>query len=133
MELFLNLVWLAVAIAVSVFLALHNRGRAHRPRVLIQVVTIVCIVFLLFPPISISDDLHDVRCAMEDSSRKCASSVPTVQLAVVPAIGLLAPIDFRPSLRILARLGGEAPRIQTLDGLLSLNEGRAPPFASQFE
>lgn len=130
MELFLNLVWLAVAIAVSVSLALHNRARTRRPSAFILAVTIVCIIFLLFPPISMSDDLHDLHCAMEDSSRKCVSPLQTVQLAVAPAIGLLALTEFRPSLRILARLSSEGPRLRTLHGFFSLSEGRAPPMAA---
>lgn len=131
MELFLNLVWLAVAIVLSVFLTLHNRTRARKPSVFALTVTIVCIVFLLFPPISISDDLHNTHCAMEDSSRKCAAPVVMVQVVTAPAIGSPAAIEYQPSQRVLERLRTEAPLIHTVRGFLSPTEGRAPPLGSR--
>jgi hypothetical protein len=64
MELLLNLVWVIVATAV---LYAWGRRRNHsqaRP----QLVVLLCLLALLFPVISATDDLHAMSSEMEDST-----------------------------------------------------------------
>ena len=64
MELLLNLIW--VGLAVSALYAWgcrrgHSRSRPH-------LIALVCVLALLFPVISATDDLHAMRPEMEDSA-----------------------------------------------------------------
>lgn len=71
LELLLNLVWVLV-VAASLFLWRRllsaNESCSHRP--LTALVALVCILVLLFPVISATDDLHVAEFAIEDSGRK---------------------------------------------------------------
>ena len=65
MELLLNLFWLLL-IGPGVYLWLRERRRAKS---LFQFsIALCCLLFLLFPVISASDDLHAMRQEMEESS-----------------------------------------------------------------
>ena len=70
MELLLNLLWLTLALS-AIWLwrrepahAMHSRGhRRGRPFLLL-----ICILVLLFPVVSATDDLHPMRAEMEESN-----------------------------------------------------------------
>ncbi len=129
MELLLNIVWLLVATASCVFFARHHRARlGDRPGTFAVTVAVACIIFLLFPCISLSDDLHEVNCTFEDSSRKLVADFGLVQPAVLPAIrssGLVEEqLHQQPTVSWLL-FGLSKPRV--LDGYVSPAEGRAPP------
>ena len=65
MELLLNLCWLLLT--VPAFFCWRRRNRAEaRPYIII--VALSCLLTLLFPVISASDDLHAMRQEMEDSN-----------------------------------------------------------------
>lgn len=74
MELLLNLIW--VVLAVSALYA-WGRRRSH-PRSRPALIALVCLLALLFPVISATDDLHAMRSEMEDS----ASSKRSLKQAV---------------------------------------------------
>ena len=64
MELLLNLVWVILAVS-----ALGAWGwRRNHPHSRPQLIALVCLLALLFPVISATDDLHAMRSEMEDSS-----------------------------------------------------------------
>jgi hypothetical protein len=70
MELVLNLVWLTLALPAfwlwrrkSVFAQGHGRFDRVRPFLLLG-----CVLMLLFPVVSATDDLHAMRQEMEESS-----------------------------------------------------------------
>ncbi|HYM59771.1 MAG TPA: hypothetical protein VEZ11_02635 [Thermoanaerobaculia bacterium] len=69
MELFLNILWLAISIAGFVWFARQERlGSTFQRRVLLLsgVFALTCVAALLFPIISVTDDLHsDATCAEE--------------------------------------------------------------------
>jgi len=69
MEVFLNSIWLAVAIAAFLFWhTTRTPGRRdHSSRY--RCLALTCALVLLFPVISLTDDLHAEQAAMEDSSR----------------------------------------------------------------
>jgi hypothetical protein len=65
LELLLNLCWLLL-IGPGVYLWL--RQRRHAKSLFQFSITLCCLLFLLFPVISASDDLHAMRQEMEESS-----------------------------------------------------------------
>jgi hypothetical protein len=77
MEVLLNTIWLLVAIAAVLFwLALEEQGAAarHEHSQSYRVVALACVLILLFPVISVTDDLHQEQAVMEDSSRSAMKS-----------------------------------------------------------
>lgn len=64
MELLLNLVW--VVLAVSTLFAWGRRR--NRPHSQSHLIALICLLALLFPVISATDDLHAMRSEMEDSA-----------------------------------------------------------------
>jgi len=71
LELFLNLVWVFVVTASLLLwrrLCPASESRCHRP--ITALVALGCILVLLFPVISATDDLHVAEFAIEDSGRK---------------------------------------------------------------
>ena len=62
MELLLNLFWLLLTA-----LALGRWGRQNASRSPAHLIALICLLALLFPVISATDDLHAMRPEMEDS------------------------------------------------------------------
>src|SRR5580658_4018942 len=78
MELLLNLVWLLLALPAYWLWRLDAGARAARRVSSLQcLLALGCVLVLLFPVISASDDLHAMRTEMEESS----TSKRTVRLA----------------------------------------------------
>jgi hypothetical protein len=70
MEVLLNTIWLVVAIAaVGMWLATGYAGVRHHPGKALRFLALVCALILLFPSISLTDDLHEAQAVMEESSR----------------------------------------------------------------
>jgi hypothetical protein len=71
-EIVLNAVWfiLAVASFALLFRSFANRSAEHSrgPSRLQCVIALGCILAILFPVISLTDDLHDMQVAVEDPS-----------------------------------------------------------------
>jgi hypothetical protein len=66
MELLLNLFWVTFAlIAVGMWWHVRSEQRCNR---LPQLVVLSCALILLFPVVSVTDDLHPIRPEMEESS-----------------------------------------------------------------
>ncbi len=75
MELFLNLCWLSLLLPAYLlwrqrFCSISPEGRAKSFTIhpLIFLCVLGCVIVLLFPVISASDDLHAMRAEMEESS-----------------------------------------------------------------
>jgi hypothetical protein len=88
LELLLNLCWLLL-IGPGVHLWLQQRRRA-KP-VLQFSIALICLLFLLFPVISATDDLHAIRQEMEESSlgkralKHFAKRAPCQEFSAPPA------------------------------------------------
>ena len=86
MELLLNIVWLLIA-GSALYWHLRSAVRDRKP-FLLALGALCCALLLLFPAISISDDLHFEAVLSEDSSptKRIASTVahvvPVQQLAI---------------------------------------------------
>jgi hypothetical protein len=71
LELLLNIVWVLIVTASLLFWRRLSSASDHcSRRPVTALVALVCILVLLFPVISATDDLHVAEFAMEDSGRK---------------------------------------------------------------
>ena len=69
MELFLNLCWIALLLpAYTLWRQRASSGRSVRGSV-VFICAVGCLLVLLFPVISASDDLHSIGQAMEEAKR----------------------------------------------------------------
>lgn len=133
MELLLNLAWLLLALP-AYWLWRGSRSRAERRSTSLQcLLALGCVLVMLFPVISATDDLHAMRSEIEESpvskrSIRQASndkaSPWNSRLQSPPAIlnifSAFAPIVVRADISLIPSLSvPSAPRI--------LHTGRAPP------
>src|SRR5271169_305308 len=90
MELFLNLCWLALLLPA--YLLWERRGSPdHSARTsLVFACTVGCVLVLLFPVISASDDLHSIGQAMEESKPSLHGGVGSRVIQSVAHSSLLA-------------------------------------------
>ncbi len=70
MELLLNLVWLLLAIPAYFLWRNANRAQYVGATSLQCLFALGCALFLLFPVISATDDLHAMRAEMDESSKR---------------------------------------------------------------
>ena len=85
MELLLNLVWLLVALASAAKFAVWSLSAGRSRRFVVAVAT-VCVLALLFPIISITDDLHMKKAVVEEArtiALVTAAAVVVVELVVI--------------------------------------------------
>lgn len=75
METILNLLWLIVALLIIGFWRLRWSASKRKSRTLFisELIAVTCIIALLFPAISLTDDLHPEIVAMDAASGKRSS------------------------------------------------------------
>jgi hypothetical protein len=136
-ELVLNALWFILAVASFALLfrgfANHNAEHSRGPSRFQCVVALGCVLAILFPVISLTDDLHDMQAAVEDPSS------PGVTVKKFGVNRQVTPIRAQHQLLFivslldvtigLAALGNTSTRRTVLlSSGLSLNLfGRAPP------
>jgi hypothetical protein len=135
LEVVLNIVWLLIALAAFLFWRPKGRETASARGLVgsfCRVVSLTTALVLLFPTISVTDDLHQEQAVMEDCSRSILkarelvdshqrmgkSLLPTL-LAALPYFGAL-PHSFAAGVIPL-----ETPVLVLT--LISAHEGRSPP------
>jgi hypothetical protein len=136
MELLLNLAWMLLALPAYWLWRRDAGSRAARGVNALQcVLALGCVLVLLFPVISASDDLHAMRAEMEDSSiskrtvRQAGGEKNSAWLnrlqgapaAVVSAVRLAAPE--------VGRLEISVRRLAPLARACVFQGSRAPPFS----
>jgi len=120
MELFLNLVWLLMAVAL-VCLWLQGEARA-RTGCWRQVIAIGILIAIVFPVISMSDDLLAVQNAFEaDSYPRRDHLVPSNNPPGQPALAIIAAVVF-------SGLGFGFPRFP-VPNLVLVHEPERPELA----
>lgn len=130
MELFLNLVWVVIA-GTALWCHLRAASR-HRKQFLLALGALCCALLLLFPAISVSDDLHVQAIVTEDSSptKRLASVIthvaPVYQIAIFFVFSSLLAALFRTV--CFVRTATPAPYLSAL--LDRPVFGRAPPALS---
>ena len=130
MELLLNAVW-AVVSAIAVVGLLRSRRCRFKRKQLLHLGALLCAAVLLFPSISVSDDIHSEPFIVEDSR-----SIRHTPGAKAP--GGVAPLLWLRSASLLLMLPGRPqswPAIDTSSHFLQTSPilrdvlGRAPPLA----
>ena len=84
LELFLNLAWLGMAIGAISLFALWARSADSGRRRLSVGLSLICVLALLFPIISVSDDMRTDTAALEEwtSARRSALIISIANVAV---------------------------------------------------
>lgn len=97
MELLLNLIWVVMALGAFCAFLRERRWSARLQRVpyLTALVAIGCMVLLLFPIVSASDDLHPTQAVMEDATKR-------IQRGAVSAPQHGFPVQLSPAILSLA-------------------------------
>lgn len=128
MELFLNLFWAFVAVVAAFAIARSTSGQSKRRRYLGAVATI-CVLALLFPIISVTDDLHDDVAVLEETNavRRSASVVAHVDAFV--QMLMVLPLAFAPvwKLEFCGRIATVEPFVRFLDAVRLVVAVRPPP------
>ncbi len=128
MELLLNLLW--VLLAASVFCRWSRRQNDPRSRA--HLIALFCLLALLFPVISATDDLHAMRPEMEDaaSNRRALKQASGASMrnpfpsvpALLTTAGMALAHRETSSLAPVVRVSTPSSRP------LKVECGRAPPF-----
>jgi hypothetical protein len=135
MEVLLNSIWLVVAISAFLFWWTGEeqgavRHRDHNTRYCF--LALACALVLLFPVISLTDDLHAEQAAMEDSSRSVMKARDMMQGCLrAGSSSLLAAVTQAPFTAAALHLFlGTVVLVETpvlCRTLVSSHEGRSPP------
>lgn len=136
MELVLNLLWLTLAAVAFCKVWLQRRVQASTMRhsTVTALLAVSCILFLLFPIVSASDDLHGDQALAEDAIKRVSRSVSHLQQVKQAAdtwtfLRLLSLL----SVFFLVRLsvwGPLAVSTEPIGGHCLAKVGRAPPVLS---
>ena len=90
MELLLNIVWLAIALAAFARLAAWSRTEPDRRRVAAACIATACVVALLFPIISITDDLSASVASINETAAVQLVMAAAAHIIVAVALTLVA-------------------------------------------
>jgi len=136
MELLLNTFWLVIAAgALGIWICRWRRG-AKRRDLHLQLFALGCVLVLLVPVISATDDLHATTLAVEASgfSRKILKSITPsgasarTRLRVLPLVPLLALLSA--PIRSLVGTATEQRFLLSLTVFIHPVDSRAPPSAA---
>lgn len=100
MENLLNLCWVLLAVAALLAWrcqATHARAGQRR-----RLVALLCVLALMFPVISASDDLHPAAQAIEDSSKRTQKAWATIK-------SVATHVKYGPSPAVLVQVPGVVP------------------------
>jgi hypothetical protein len=135
MELLLNLIWAWLAV-LALFGFLRGRsvsGQVARVPYRKSLIAVACVLVLLFPVVSASDDLHPTQAVVEEASKRVQRAVaplhwsqtspPVSMLPVMLALYLIF------ALTILRPWRSSASLKFALDGVIVSSAGRAPPIS----
>jgi len=137
MELTLNLIWAIIAAASYVLLfrrfAIRDAGNARGPSRAQCVIALTCFLAILFPVISLTDDLHEMQATAEEASssglaiKKCVAGHSSTRAQTLHSVlFVFAPFAAKGRWSVLGVV--TAQRIQcTSPGLHLSALGRAPP------
>ena len=130
MESLLNLVWVLVSLACGGAALAHSLRWRHRRHSLAAVILAWIIVsVLLFPVISVTDDLNPVLFTAEDATRRM-QAVHQLAVPAITTVLFLSVALFLAALVPLGTLESDHPLALTRDGLATALSGRAPPAFS---
>ena len=129
MELTLNLLWLLVGTGAFTALRIHWRKNDRCVPWCVAALALFCVVVLLFPVISASDDIQASSQLAEESSYRSVRVVVQHPASAIPGDVDVANMTFLPPARMSAwaRIANEAETAAPADGFGLALECRAPP------
>ncbi len=136
MELLLNLAW--VLLALPAYWLWRGSPGAHQKRCVTSLqclLTLGCVLVLLFPVISASDDLHAMQAEMEESAtskravRQAASDKSSAWTNRMQSPPIMAASAARLALDEVGLLDVPVTCFSPLARPCVLSAGRAPPFS----
>jgi hypothetical protein len=135
MELLLNLIWLTLATGTLLAFVCRRRGFGSMMQVSCRksLLALACVVVLLFPIVSASDDLHPVQAVAEEATKRIQFAVVPFHSARTSAPPFMLPamlvVCLMPALVLLRRVESPAPKTRVLGRSVAAFAGRAPPSA----
>ena len=133
MELLLNLLWATLA-AAAFFVGVRRRPLSSKSRWVSRFTTLLalgCVLVLLFPVVSASDDLQAAQALAEDAINRVPKSIaPLQQVKQFGSSSLLFPVLSLFLLFVLVRSGFRLPelaRCKPLERQDIPRKGRSPP------
>jgi len=133
MELLLNLVWVTLALVAFCAFLRKRRACAWTARIpyVKALLALSCMLVLLFPVVSASDDLHPTQAVLEDASKRIHQLVAPLQHVQVNSLtgtfpALLA-IYFLCALVGLQSWQPFARQVRAIAREHSPRDGRSPP------
>lgn|SRR5579862_3266168 len=141
-ELALNLAWTIIAAASYALLLrrLATRGPEHAcgPNRVQCIIALTCFLAILFPVISLTDDLHEMQATAEEACpcgaliKRCVASLSSTPAQTFHSIPFLfAPYPTNPTWVAVGRVADQLIRLATPDLQLSM-PGRAPPSSAPY-
>lgn len=133
MELLLNLVWVGMGMVIFTVLLTHrDRWRSiSRVPYVTALLALTCTLVLLFPVVSVSDDLHPSQLMVEDASKRSQHLASFLGLAhQQPLDGCTAALLLICLFAIQMASHWRQPRLQQAHEMLRARTpraGRAPP------
>ena len=128
LEWSLNALWLLLTLAAACAAYRHRTSRSNLPQLATALVALACAATVLFPTISVSDDLHSQQWAIEDNriiAKKHEHPTEAVQSPEPLAMGTFLPKAAPPACpttRILP-----ADEVATPQRFVPSTADRAPP------
>ena len=128
MELLLNLAWLLVTVICSVALLRRVLRTRNSVPLWVMITAVVCVMVLLFPVISMTDDLHAEVFTAEESGKRNVVAVQVQQLSAFAPVLAAWLLIFMPVPLVATRaLRFGEPVPGTLDGNRVVSFIRPPP------
>ncbi len=133
MEFLLNLTWIVVVTLLCSGVCFYrSRGSEHNYAWVTVAVALICIATLIFPTISLSDDLHAECNAVESPAKQIHQLIVNMQQTTVvlaSCSSILLTFIFAAPQKSTSRETIEVGVAAPLEGFLPPSIGRAPPIA----
>jgi hypothetical protein len=135
MELLLNLIWLGLAVgALAAFVRdRHRLVRTAEVPWRQPLLALACVVVLLFPVISASDDLHPAQAVVEDASKRLQfviAPLHVLRTSAPPMLPAILALCLMLMVLVLRPFRAATVKLHVLDGAIVLTAERAPPSRS---
>lgn len=143
-ELTLNLAWTLISATSYAFLfrRFGNRGAWHASGAsqVQRIIALTCVLAILFPVISLTDDLHEMQATAEEASpsgaviKKCVACISSTSALVVHSVLFILEPSATKAHWVVLGVVWDRPIHRAAPGLLLSEPGRAPPsfVVSQF-
>lgn len=123
MELALNIGWLAISLAAFVYFGRHALAKGDTQSVLIACIALICVTSLLFPIISMTDDLNSAVALPEATKFKRLLASSGQMVIHLFSLALI----YAPPARTWSALALQREVRPIYRAFLSFNLSRRPP------